>query len=109
MTARSRTRRLFFFHRQAGDEHDLTTPAGVRAAVLEASGPVASWSDIDGIVEQWQDPTADRTYLERVWLNRLVRSADRAFDAEAVESAGAAAGGAGRRADHARLRRLALQ
>lgn len=74
--------RLFFFHRQASDAHDLTTPAGVRAAVLEASGPVASWSDIDGIVEQWQDPTADRTYLERVWLNRLVRSADRAFDAE---------------------------
>ena len=73
--------RLFFFHRQASDAHDLTTPAGVRAAVLEASGPVAEWSDIEGIVEQWQDPTADKTYLERVWLNRLVRSADRAFDA----------------------------
>jgi hypothetical protein len=74
--------RLFFFHRQASDAHDLTTPEGVRAAVIEASGPVAEWSDIDGIIEQWRDPTADRTYLERVWLNRLVRSADRAFDAE---------------------------
>ena len=74
--------RLFFFHRQASDDHDLTTPEGVRAAVIEASGPVAEWSDIDGIIEQWRDPTADRTYLERVWLNRLVRSADRAFDAE---------------------------
>ena len=74
--------RLFFFHRQAGDEHDLATPEGVRAAVIEASGPVASWSDIDGIVEQWRDPTADRTYLERVWLNRLVQSSERAFDAE---------------------------
>ncbi len=74
--------RLFFFHRQAGDGHDLSTEAGVRAAVLEASGPVAEWSDIDGIVEQWKDPTADRTYLERVWLNRLVRSSERAFDAE---------------------------
>ncbi len=74
--------RLFFFHRQAGDQHDLTTPEGVRAAVLEASGPVAEWSDIEGIVEQFSDPTADRTYLERVWLNRLVRSAERAFDAE---------------------------
>ncbi len=73
--------KLFFFHRQAGETHDLSTPAGVRAAVLEASGPVASWSDIDGIVDQWNDPTADRTYLERVWLNRLVRSADRAFEA----------------------------
>ena len=75
--------RLFYFHRQASDKHDLTTDEGVRAAVLEASGPVAEWSDIEGIVEQWADPTADRTYLERVWLNRLVRGAERAFDAEA--------------------------
>ncbi len=74
--------RLYFFHRQAGDQHDLETQEGVRAAVIEASGPVAEWSDIDGIVEQWRDPTADRTYLERVWLNRLVRSSERAFDAE---------------------------
>jgi hypothetical protein len=73
---------LFFFHRQASDDCDLDTPEGVRAAVLEASGAVAEWSDIDGIVAQFADPTADRTYLERVWLNRLVRSADRAFDAE---------------------------
>jgi phage terminase large subunit-like protein len=73
--------RLFFFHRQAGDQHDLTTKTGVRAAVIEASGPIAEWSDVDGIVEQWDDPTADRAYLERVWLNRLVRASDRAFDA----------------------------
>ena len=72
--------RLFFFHRQASDEHDLMTTAGIRAAVIEASGPAASWSDIDGIVDQWNDPTADRTYLERVWLNRLVRASAHAFD-----------------------------
>jgi phage terminase large subunit-like protein len=74
--------RLFFFHRQAGDEHDLSAKAGIRDAVVDASGPAASWSDIDGIVEQWSDPTADRTYLERVWLNRLVRASERAFDVE---------------------------
>jgi len=74
--------RLFFFHRQASDHHDLETPEGIRAAVLEASGPVAAWSDIDSICEQWRDPTADRSYLERVWLNRLVRSSERAFDYE---------------------------
>jgi phage terminase large subunit-like protein len=50
--------------------------------VIEASGPTAKWSDIDGIVDQWGDPTADRSYLERVWLNRLVRASDRAFDVE---------------------------
>jgi len=73
--------RLFFFHRQASDKHDLESEEGIRAAVMEASGPVAEWSDIDGIVEQWKDPTADRAYLERVWLNRLVRASERAFDA----------------------------
>ncbi len=74
--------RLFFFHRQAGDKHDLATEEGIRAAVVEASGPVAAWSDVDGIIEQWRDPTADKTYLERVWLNRLVRASERAFDVE---------------------------
>lgn len=74
--------RLFFFHRQADDKHDLTTPEGVRAAVIEASGPATAWSDIDGICDQWKDPTADKTYLERVWLNRLVRASERAFDVE---------------------------
>jgi hypothetical protein len=73
--------KLFFFHRQASDHHDLKTVRGVRAAVREASGPVASWSDIDAIVDQWKDPTADLAYLERVWLNRPVQSSQRAFDA----------------------------
>jgi phage terminase large subunit-like protein len=74
--------KLFFFHRQASEDHDLNTPEGLRAAVIEASGPTATWSDIDGIVAQWDDPTTDRTYLERVWLNRLVRASERAFDLE---------------------------
>jgi len=74
--------KLFFFHRQASDEHDLDTAEGIREAVIEASGPAAAWSDIDGIVEQWRDPTADKAYLQRVWLNRLVRSSERAFDVE---------------------------
>ena len=74
--------KLFFFHRQAGEGHDLETKKGVRAAVMEASGPVAEWSDVDGIVEQWDDPTADRAFLERVWLNRPVKASSRAFDVE---------------------------
>ena len=69
-----------FFHRQAGEGHDLDTKKGIRDAVIEASGPVAEWSDVDGIVEQWDDPTADRAFLERVWLNRPVKASARAFD-----------------------------
>lgn len=74
--------KLFFFHRQASEKHDLTTREGVLEAVREASGPVADWSDLTGIVDQWQDPTADVSFLERVWLNRPVKSSARAFDVE---------------------------
>jgi hypothetical protein len=72
--------RLFFFHRQASEAHKLDTLRSIRTAVKEASGPVTAWSDIDGIVEQWKDPTADRNYLRQVWLNQPVRSSERAFD-----------------------------
>lgn len=72
--------RLFFYHRQASDGYDLTKKRDIRKAVIEASGPVAEWSDIEGIVGQWDDPTTDRAYLERVWLNRLVRASAQAFD-----------------------------
>lgn len=77
---RERDSSLFFFHRQAGDEHDLTDEHGVRAAVLEASGPAAEWSDIDGIVGLWRDPTTDPAYFERVYTNRLVQQSSQAFD-----------------------------
>jgi phage terminase large subunit-like protein len=74
--------RLFYFHRQASDDHDLTTEPGVRAAVIEASGPAAEWSDIDGIVDLWRDPQTDPAYFERVYCNRLVQQTMQAFDAQ---------------------------
>lgn len=73
---------LFFFHRQASDEHDLTTKEGARAAAIEASGPAAAWRDIDAIVALWNDPTTDRAYWERVYCNRLVKGGTQAFDVE---------------------------
>lgn len=71
---------LFFFHRQASEHHDLVRPEGLRAAVVEASGPTAEWSDIDSIVGQWKDPTADPNVLAQMWLNQPRRNADKAFD-----------------------------
>jgi len=47
---------------------------------VEASGMAASWRDIDAIVALWNDPTTDRAFWERVWCNRLVKSASQAFD-----------------------------
>jgi hypothetical protein len=78
--------RLFFFHRQASDHHDLRTAKGLRAAVREASGPALKWSNIESIIDQWKDPSTDKAYLERVWLNRIVQSSSQAFDAEAWRS-----------------------
>jgi len=73
---------FFFFHRQASDHHDLTTAEGARAAVVEASGPCAVWSDIEAIVAILDDPATDRAYWERVWCNRLVKGSTQAFDVE---------------------------
>lgn len=77
--------RLFFFHRQASDGYDMTDPAQIREAVIEAAGPQAEWKDIDGIVDTFQDPTADVEYLERVWCNRPLASSAQAFDGAAWE------------------------
>lgn len=76
--------RLFFFHRQANAaEHDLTTREGIRGYVLDASGPVAEWSDIEGIVDLAMDPTMDRAYFRRVWGNETyVQATEQAFDVE---------------------------
>ena len=74
--------RLFYFHRESSDEHDLDTEEGARAAVIEASGAAASWRDIDGVVAMWADPTTDRRWWQRVWCNKLVRSSMQAFDAK---------------------------
>ncbi|MDQ3577287.1 MAG: phage terminase family protein [Actinomycetota bacterium] len=72
---------LFFFHREAGPQHDLDTDDGLRAAIVEASGPaVAAWSDIDSIMVLYRQDDTDKAYFERVWLNRWVASSRQAFD-----------------------------
>jgi hypothetical protein len=75
--------RLFFSHRQAPDDADISTPEGLRAAVVEASGEVAAeWSDIESICAQFDDPNLDPSTLRRLWLNQIVRPTDKAFDSE---------------------------
>lgn len=71
--------RLFYYHRFASDVHDLDTPDGMRAAVIEASGPAAAFTDVDAIVDLGMDPKRDRRYWERVWLNRVVASSAQVF------------------------------
>ena len=54
--------------------------------MIEASGLAAAWRDIDAIVGLLADPTTDRSFWERVWCNRLVKSASQAFDVERWKS-----------------------
>jgi phage terminase large subunit-like protein len=77
---RQKDSRLLFFHRQASDGYKLEEREQRRKAVVEASGPNAAWSSIDEITDQYDDPTIDRSYWERVWLNRPIRAADKAFE-----------------------------
>jgi hypothetical protein len=73
---------LFYFHREASPDHDLSTLAGRIEAIREASGPAAEWSDLRGIAKQWDRPKADTRYLERVWTNRWTQADAQAFDAK---------------------------
>lgn len=82
--AKDTNSRLFYFHRQAPDDADLSSRSKLMSAIREASGPVAAeWSDLDGIADQWSSASspADRVYLGRVWLNQLIQGAAKAFDA----------------------------
>jgi len=73
--------RLFYFHRYAPPEMPTDTEDDVRAALLEASGPAASWSgDLDGLVSHWFEPKTDQNYYRRVWLNQKVVGSGIAFD-----------------------------
>lgn len=79
---------LFYFHREAGPGHDLSTLDGRVVAVTEATGPIGEYGpgQFVDIARQWDRPRADKQYLERVWLNRWVRSEAQAFDVKRWET-----------------------
>jgi hypothetical protein len=84
---------LCYFHREAGPNHDMTTLEGRIAAVAEATGPVGEYGpgQFRDIAKQWDRPKADKSYLERVWLNRWTKSDEQAYDVEKFEALGTAA------------------
>lgn len=73
---------LFYLYRTDDGGHDLTDKAQRIAAVTEATGPAGEWGpgQFDEIASQWDRPNADTAFLERVWLNRWVKSGQQAFD-----------------------------
>ena len=81
--------RLFWFERFAPLDTPLTSPAEVRHALLEATGPNDWSADIDALVSSWGLPTTDQAYFCRVWLNQWRQSSAQAFDmARVVELSG---------------------
>lgn len=73
---------LCYFHREAGPGYDLDVLEQRVAAVIEATGPIGEYGpgQFRDIARQWERPGADKSYLERVWLNRWTRSDEQAFD-----------------------------
>ncbi|HEX7769473.1 MAG TPA: hypothetical protein VF422_05540 [Dokdonella sp.] len=77
---RSRGHGFYYFHRQASEHHDLSTPEGALAALTEAAGPSAAWRDLPKTVEQLDNPNADRAWWARTQCNMLVKGSTQAFD-----------------------------
>lgn len=73
---------LFYLYRTDNGGHDLTDKVQRIQAVAEATGPAGEWGpgQFDEIASKWDRPKADHAYLERVWLNRWVKSGTQAFD-----------------------------
>lgn len=94
---------LFFFARWAGESHtdlvarprtdklpEVTKRQALEnrvAAIAEATGPAGEFGpgQFLSAAKQWDRPKADRSYLERVWLNRWRRSDSRFFDIVKVQ------------------------
>ncbi|MFZ9394389.1 MAG: hypothetical protein ACO28P_10605, partial [Ilumatobacteraceae bacterium] len=76
-TARKTVSRLLYDRRQASEDFDLSDPADLRAAVVEAGGD-AFWRDIEGIVGEYSDPRVTESEYRRFWLGQIV-AADDAF------------------------------
>lgn len=75
--------RLFYLYRTDDKpKRDLTDKAERILAITEATGPAGEWGpgQFDDIASQWDREGADLNYLERVWLNRWIRSNEQAFD-----------------------------
>jgi len=74
---------LFFVSRWAGQEHkDLSTVELRKAAVADATGPVGEWGlgQFERIARDYDRKGIDKSYWERVWLNRWRAGDSQAFD-----------------------------
>jgi len=72
--------RLFYYHCQASESHNLKTERGARAALREASQSDWGWTNVEAIMAEWADPRTDPSYWARVWGNIPTQGSLQAFD-----------------------------
>jgi len=72
---------LFYLYRTDAGVRDLSVKTERIEAISEATGPAGEFGpgQFDEIASKWDRPGADPAYLERVWLNRWVKSGSQAF------------------------------
>jgi hypothetical protein len=77
-----RDARLFYFHREASPKWDMSKFSERVEAIKEATGPTGEYGpgQFEEIAGQWDEPDADKSYLERVWCNRWTKADAQAFD-----------------------------
>ena len=71
---------LLWDHREAPADVDITDDAQLRKALEYVYGAAAPWTNIDGIVAKFHDPTKSEGDNRRYWLNQPAQRADRLFD-----------------------------
>jgi phage terminase large subunit-like protein len=74
---------LLVDHRQAPDDTDIHDDDALRVALARVYGDAASWTNLDGILAEFRDPTADEAENRRYWLNQVVKATDQWMDAGA--------------------------
>lgn len=79
---------LFYVYRTDDGGHDLDIKEERIKAIAEASGPVGEFGpgQFDEIASQWDRPAANKPFLERVWLNRWVKSGSQAFNMKKIRA-----------------------
>jgi phage terminase large subunit-like protein len=80
---------LLVDHRAAPSDVDIHDPQALRAALVSVYGGAAAWTNLDGILAEFSDPTTDESDNRRYWLNQIIRASDQWMDPDAWAQRGA--------------------
>ncbi len=77
---------FLFDHKSAPADIDITDDDQLRAALEWLYGPAAEWTNIDGIIAEFRDPTKRESDSRRYWLNQPVETDEHWLPAGAWEA-----------------------